>query len=246
MDAAGLGRFICGQGADLCYHVLRATPPAFAVSVTSRAPAISRAWPAWVWCLPRVAPALQSPCSGIFWRKHAPRRPHDGARSDRAKPAGLRPLSARRFSGNGKIMRLAPRRAGGRARTTAPPVSLEEISVATASQLPSAQEFPELSWAISRHAIAKMVPGRGYSSGRAVVVIGDPEIEGPFGFTASPRRADEPDWAAMREALAACSRCIAAVSFSRRQSFPRSSGRNFCAAWIRPGTAQPVPHAHDL
>ena len=48
-----------------------------------------------------------------------------------------------------------------------PAATLEEISLFAASQVPSALEFPELPWQISRHAVAKLMHGRAYSSGRA-------------------------------------------------------------------------------
>ncbi len=63
--------------------------------------------------------------------------------------------------------------------------------------------IPELPWAICRHAIARMISGRAYLSGRAVVVIGDPAVAGPVRIHALAAVApNEPDWAEMRKASA--------------------------------------------
>lgn len=108
--------------------------------------------------------------------------------------------------------------------------ALEEISLAAASQLPAAQEFPVLPWAVCRHAVAKMAAGCAYSSGRAVVVIGDPAVAGPLRMHAlAPTETGAPDWVAVKEALAAMLALHHAREFFAPPVFPEEFGTKLFA-----------------
>jgi len=78
---------------------------------------------------------------------------------------------------------------------------LEEISLIRATQMPSALEYPDLPWPITRHAVAKSAAKHAFRSGQALIVMGDPEL--------SPVRvhalscSNRMDWAALRETLRA-------------------------------------------
>ena len=60
------------------------------------------------------------------------------------------------------------------------PQQLAEISLAVASQMPAVQEYPELPWQISRHAVAKLESARAFVYERALAVISDPAVAGPI------------------------------------------------------------------
>jgi GNAT superfamily N-acetyltransferase len=79
----------------------------------------------------------------------------------------------------------------------------EEISLTIASQMPSANEFPELPWQISRHAIAKVAGGRAFRTGNAIAVIGDPKGNPVRVHALSSCSSETPNWMAMRAALGA-------------------------------------------
>lgn len=105
-------------------------------------------------------------------------------------------------------------------------MSLKPISPATASQLPSALEFPDLPWQISRHAIPKVAAGHAFFSGRALVVLDHAaENSGPIRIIAlvSTHRGAV-DWAELRGALAAVLRRYPDREFSAAPIFPETFG----------------------
>jgi hypothetical protein len=54
---------------------------------------------------------------------------------------------------------------------------LEDIPVIEALRAPASREYPDLPWAISSHAVAKVAKTRAFRSGPACVVISDPETQ---------------------------------------------------------------------
>ncbi|HEY3663172.1 MAG TPA: GNAT family N-acetyltransferase [Chthoniobacterales bacterium] len=231
MDAAGLGRFICAQGADLCFsRFARNAKGLCGFGYVSRTGNVAR--------LGGMGVIASVRRSGVARGLLAHLLEEAAARRDRMmvlevieqNPPACALYRREGFREMGKLCgwrRMAP--TGETARTETLP-ALEEISVIAASQLPSAQEYPELPWAISRHAIAKMVPGRAYSSGRATVVIGDPEIEGPVRVHALISTAiGAPDWAAMRETFSAMLALHRDREFFAPAVFPEEFGTNLFA-----------------
>jgi len=90
-----------------------------------------------------------------------------------------------------------------------------EISLAVASQLPSAREFPELPWQISRDAVAKLESARAFASDRALAVISDPTATGPIRVHA----------VSSRQALSAVLQRHLDREFVARPFFPESLGQ---------------------
>jgi hypothetical protein len=92
-----------------------------------------------------------------------------------------------------------------------------------ATQIPSALEYPDLPWPISRHAVSKSAARYAFQRGDALVVLGDPEI--------SPVRvhalscSDSMDWAALRETLSALLRRYPDREFFTPPVFPEQFGQ---------------------
>ena len=90
-----------------------------------------------------------------------------------------------------------------------------EISLAVASQIPSAREFPQLPWQISRHAVAKLESARAFASDRALAVISDPTAAGPIRIHA----------VSSRQALSALLQRHSDREFLARPFFPEYFGQ---------------------
>lgn len=231
MDANGLGRFICGQGADLCYsRFARHAAGLCGFGYITRTGDLAR--------LAGMGVVPSARRSGVACALLRHLLEEARARGDRMmalevieqNPPACALYRREGFQEMGRLSGWRRVARENESKDSAPPVSLEEISVATASQLPGAQEFPELPWAISRHAIAKMVPGRGYFSGRAVVVIGDPKIDGPVRVHGlSSIAPGEPDWAAIFSALSAVLALHRGREFFAPPVFPEEFGTKLFA-----------------
>ncbi|MEO8043554.1 MAG: GNAT family N-acetyltransferase [Spartobacteria bacterium] len=231
MDAAGLGLFIGGQGADLCYsRFARNAAGPCGFGYITRTGDLAR--------LAGMGVVSSARRTGVAVALLRHLLEEARARGDRMmvlevieqNPPACALYRREGFRETGRLRgwrRAAPEDEPEKSAAT---VSLQEISVATASQLPSAQEFPELSWAISRHAIAKMVPGRGYSSGGAVVVTGDPNVEGPIRVhSVSSIAPGRPDWTAMQKALGAVLALHRGREFFAPPVFPEDFGTKIFA-----------------
>ena len=70
-----------------------------------------------------------------------------------------------------------------------------------ASQLPTALEYPDLPWPISRHAIAKTIGTRAFRVENSIVVISDPEVSPVRVHALSCPSSDAMDWHALQHAL---------------------------------------------
>lgn len=203
MDAAGLGRFLCLQGADLCYsRFARNAAGLCGFGYITRIGEIARLAGMGVVASARRAGVAQGLLLHLLEEARARRDRRMVLEVIEQNPAACALYRREGFREMGRLCGWRRPVPEGEPAASGTPGALREISVATASQLPAAQEFPELPWAICRHAIARMVAGRAYFSGRAVVVIGDPVNEGPIRVHALASVApNEPDWAAMREAF---------------------------------------------
>ncbi|HSH38352.1 MAG TPA: GNAT family N-acetyltransferase, partial [Chthoniobacterales bacterium] len=51
----------------------------------------------------------------------------------------------------------------------------EEVPILDALRMPTAQDYPELPWQISRHAVAKAAVARAFRTATVCVIVGDPE-----------------------------------------------------------------------
>ena len=231
MDAAGLARFLRVQGADLCYSVFaRNADGLCGFGYITRIGEVARLAGMGV-----VASARRTGVArGLLLHLLEEAR----VRRDRLmvlevieqNPAACALYRREGFREMGRLCgwrRPAPE---GGAEPASMPGAPREIAVAAASQLAAAQEFPELPWAICRHAVARMISGRAYFSGHAAVVIGDPATEGPLRVHALTSVApNEPDWAAMREGLAAVLELHRGREFFAPPVFPEEFGTKIFA-----------------
>ena len=222
---------------------LRATKRGFVGSATSRAPVTSPGSPAWALCHPPGARASRANCSGLLEEARARRDRVMVLEVIEQNPAACELYRSEGFRETGRL--CGWRRPVEEGEPAELPRGFKQVSVARASQLPSAKEFPEWPWPISRHAIAKMVPGRAYLSGRSVVVIGDPAVAGPLRVHGLFSRGAERGRLGVDSRSALCgsrvpsrARVLRAAGFSRR-----IWDECFRASWFCPGTDQPVPHA---
>ncbi len=231
MDAAGLGRFLCVQGADLCYsRFARNADGLCGFGYITRVGEIARLAGMGVVASARRTGVARGLLLHLLEEARARRDRMMVLEVIEQNPAACALYRREGFREIGRLCgwrRPAPEGDPAPARTS---VTLEEISLAAASQLPGAQDYPELPWAICRHAVAKMISGRAYSSGRATVVIGDAALDGPIRVhTLASLPPNEPDWAAMREAFSAVLALHCGREFFAPPVFPEEFGTNFFA-----------------
>jgi ribosomal protein S18 acetylase RimI-like enzyme len=111
-----------------------------------------------------------------------------------------------------------------------PAAGVHETPLLEASQLPGALDFPELPWQISRHAAAKLMNGRAYSSGRAMVLIDVAESTGPI-RTCGLFSHDiaKQDWTEIRAVFSAVLHAWLNREFFAPPIFPQRFGREIFA-----------------
>jgi GNAT superfamily N-acetyltransferase len=221
MDAAALARFLCHQGADICYSRFARTPEGLAgFAYINRTGNISRVGGM------GVVPAARR--AGLARRLLVHLLEEAQARGDQTmmlevieqNPAAHRLYVQQGFRETGHL-------SGWRRKANTPANDstklLEEISLLRATQIPSALEYPDLPWPVSRHAIAKSAAKFAFQSGHALIVMGDPEV--------SPVRVhalscfDVMDWAALRETLGALLQRYPNREFFTPPVFPQQFGQ---------------------
>lgn len=199
MDAAGLARFVSLQGADLCYSRFARTPEGLAgFAYVNRTANVSR--------IGGMGVVPEARRAGVARRLLVHLLEEAQKRGDQAMMLEVieqNPAAHALYAQQG--FRETARLLSGRRKADPPAVEstelLEEISLIAASRIPSALEYPDLPWPISRHALAKSAARHAFRNGQALVVIGDPEV--------SPVRvhalscSDRMDWAALRATLSA-------------------------------------------
>ncbi len=220
MDAAALARFILHQGADLSYSYFARTAEGLTgFAYINRTGNISRV------AGMGVVPAARR--AGLARRLLAHLLEEAQTRGDQAmmlevieqNPAAHRLYVQQGFRQTGHLLSWRRTASAPAIESTEP---LEEISLIRASQLPSALEYPDLPWAISRHAIAKVTSGRGFRSGPALVVMGDPDLT-PVRVHALSC-SDRMDWAALRKTLRALLQRYPDREFFTPAVFPEQFG----------------------
>jgi GNAT superfamily N-acetyltransferase len=199
MDAAALARFIFHQGADICHSRFVRTADGLAgFAYINRTGNISRVGGM------GVVPAVRR--AGVARRLLAHLLEEAQARGDQAmmlevieqNPAAHRLYVQQGFRETEHLSSWL-RKAGAPASESAE--LLEEISLTRATQRPSALEYPDLPWPITRHAIAKSAAKHAFRSGQALIVTGDLEVT-PVRVHALSC-SDRMDWAALRRTLSA-------------------------------------------
>lgn len=220
MDAAALARFIFHQGADLFHsYFVRTAEGLTGFAYLNRTGDISRV------AGMGIVPAARR--AGLARRLLAHLLEEAQTRGDQAmtlevieqNPAAHKLYAQEGFRETGHL--LSWRRKAG-TPTTESTGPLEEISLIRATQIPSALEYPDLPWPISRHAIAKSAAKRAFRSGHTLIVIGDPEV--------SPVRvhalscSDRMDWTSLRETLRMLLHRYPACEFFTPPVFPEQFG----------------------
>lgn len=221
MDAAALARFILHQGADLSYsYFARTNAGLTGFAYINRTGNVSRV--AGMGSVPTARGA------GLARRLLVHLLEEAQTRGDQAmmlevieqNPAAHRLYVKQGFRKTGHLLswrRQANTPASG---STGP---LEEISLISASQIPSALEYPDLPWQISRHAIAKLAAACAFRSGDGLIVMGDPEV--------SPVRlhalscSNTMDWPALRQILRAILQRYPDREFFTPAVFPEQFGQ---------------------
>lgn len=221
MDAAGLARFVSLQGADLCYSRFARTSEGLAgLAYINRTANVSR--------IGAMAVVPEARRSGVARRLLNYLLEEAQARGDQAMMLEVieqNPAAHRLFAQEG--FRETGRLPGWRRKADTPASEsrrrLEEVSLIRATQIPSALEYPDLPWPISRHAIAKSAAKCAFQSGDALIVVGDPEV--------SPIRvhalscSDVMDWAALRETFSALLQRYPDREFFTPPVFPEQFGQ---------------------
>lgn len=173
MDAESLARFLCAQGADLCYsRFVRASGELVGFGYINRTGNMSRL------AAMGVVPSARRAGAARHLLLHLVNEAKN--RRDSAmllevfeQNSGAHAL----YSSNG--FREVTRLFGWRRKKdvdlpNAASDSIEEISLIAASQTQSASDYPEIPWQISRYAVAKLSAARAFRIGDTVTVIGDP------------------------------------------------------------------------
>ncbi|MEO8439959.1 MAG: GNAT family N-acetyltransferase [Spartobacteria bacterium] len=226
MDAAALARFICTQGADLCYsRFARSAEGLCGFGYISRTGAVARLAGMGV----IAAARREGIARGLLLHLLAEAKTR-GDRIMMLEVIEQNPPAYALYQREGfrEVTRLCSWRRPANAEPSVAVKSaarISEIPLTSASQLTSAQEFPELPWPVSRHALAKMALGRAYASDCAAVVIGDPKSGAPVrvhGFlSAGPKGWD---WAAVRQAFFAVLELHRGCEFFAPPVFPENYG----------------------
>jgi GNAT superfamily N-acetyltransferase len=172
MDAESLARFFCAQGVDLCYsRFVRASGKLVGFGYINRTGNISRL------AAMGVVPSARRVGAARYLLLHL----LDEARNRRDNTMTLEvfeqnPGAHALYSGNGfhEITRLFGwRRKEDVDLTDAASALIEEISLLAASETPSALDYPEIPWQISRHAVLKLATAQAFRIGDTAIVIGD-------------------------------------------------------------------------
>jgi GNAT superfamily N-acetyltransferase len=220
MDAAALARFILHQGADLSYSYFARTDARLTgFAYINRTGNVSRV------AGMGVVPTARR--TGLARRLLVHLLEEARIRGDQAmllevieqNPAAHRLYLQQGFREIGHLPSWRRKANTPGSESTA---QLEEISLIKASQIPSALEYPDLPWQISRHAIAKLTAARAYRSGDTLIVMGDPEVSPVrlHGLSCSNRM----DWPALRATLRAVLQRYPDREFFAPAVFPEQFG----------------------
>lgn len=221
MDAPALARFILHQGADLFYSYFARTDAGLSgFAYINRTGNVSRV--AGMGVVPSARRA------GLARRLLAHLLEEARIRGDQAmmlevieqNPAAHRLYVQQGFRETGRLLSWRRQANTSAAESTRP---LEEISPIQASQFPSALEYPDLPWPISRHAIAKSAAACAFRSGDALIVMGDLNVT-PVRVHALSC-SDRMDWAALRETLSALLQRYPDREFFTPAVFPEQFGQ---------------------
>lgn len=226
MDADGLARFICAQGADLCYsRFARADGRLSAFGYINRTGNFPR-----LAGMGTVPEARRTGAAAYLLGKllEEAKMRGDEAMVLEVFEQNLPALSLYRRFGFTELTRLLGWRgaaaAGAELQSEIP--GLEEISIMAACHMASAFEYPNTPWQISRHLLSKLSCAHAYRSDNFCMVIGDTKT--------SPIRVHaifgpEKDWPELRSLCAAVLRKFSDLEFFAPPIFPEQFGSEIFA-----------------
>ena len=231
MDSTGLARFLCVQGADLCHsRFARSAGRLCGFGYINCTGGITRI------AGMGVLPAVRRTGVARQLLQHLIAEARE--RSDEAivlEVIEQNPAAHALYKGAGfrDVAHLLGWRRTARANAREPlkgSDALTQTSLMSATQVPSALEFPELPWAVSRHAVAKVFAAKAYSCDKATIVISDPKGIAPIRvhFLSIPESGAN-EWVALRQALTALLQRFPGREFFTPPVFPERFGREVFA-----------------
>lgn len=226
MDAAGLARFICAQGADLCHSRFVRTNGAVAgFGYINRTGNISR--------LAGMGTVPEARKIGAAAHLLSQLLREAKERADAAMVLEVFEQNSPavnlygRFGFSGVTRLFGWRRRAGVAVSEPQANDIKEVSVNDAIQIPNVFQYPNIPWQISRHATEKVAAARAFGSGAACVVIGDASVER---IRVHAFFAAEQDWQRLRSILAAVIQRFPNREFFAPAIFPEQFGVEIFAA----------------
>ena len=220
MDAGALARFLCAQGADLCYsRFVRAKGELAGFGYINRTGNISR--------LAAMGTVPEARRTGAAAHLLSQLVDESKTRGDAAMmlevfEQNLPALALYRRYGFHELSRLFGWRRS--TQVTVPqyqPNELGEISAIDLSQMRSLFEYPRIPWQISRQAMAKVPAARVFGKDEACVVVGDTAVQS---IRVHAFFAAQQDWNALRNILAAIIQQLANREFFAPAVFPEQFG----------------------
>jgi ribosomal protein S18 acetylase RimI-like enzyme len=220
MDAGALARFLCAQGADLCYsRFVRARGTIICFGYINRTGNIPR-----LAAMGTIPDARRTGAAAYLLSQllEEGKARGDGAMMLEVFEQNIPALVLYRRYGFTETARLfAWRRSAGIAAPQDFFSNVEEISVIDASQMPDAFEYPNIPWQISRHAVLKAPGARAFRNDAARVVIGEPSVKR---IRVHAFFAAEQDWKALRSVLATVIQQFPSCEFFAPAIFPEEFG----------------------
>jgi ribosomal protein S18 acetylase RimI-like enzyme len=220
MDAGALARFLCAQGADLCYsRFVRANGELAGFGYINRTGNISR--------LAGMGTVPEARRTGAAAHLLSQLLEESKTRKDTAMmlevfEQNLPALSLYRRYGFEDLSQLFGwRRSAQVAVTQYQSNELKEISAIDPIQMRSTFEYPRIPWQISRQAMAKVPAARVFGKDEACIVVGDTVMQSirVHGFFAA-----EQDWNALRNILATVIQQFPNREFFAPAIFPEQFG----------------------
>lgn len=224
LEAAGLARFICTQGADLYYSrfiVAEGKPVGF--GYINRTGTVSR--------LAAMGTASWARRTGAAAHLLSKLLEEAKTRGDQAMVLEVFEQNSpalelyRRF-GFGETTRLFGWRLTDTSALEDQSTLIQEIPVIEASQMPHIFDYPNLPWQISRHAVLKVPAAHAFRSDNTCIVIGDPTVR-PIRVHGIFQRIE--NWPAARAVLSAVARGFPNHEFHAPAIFPEPFGSEIFA-----------------
>jgi ribosomal protein S18 acetylase RimI-like enzyme len=220
LDAAGLGKFICAQGTDLCHsRFVRVKGELAGFGYVNRTGNISRL------AGMGIVPEARRTGAAAFLLSHL--LDEAKLRADEAMvlecfEQNLPAMTLYRRHKFRELMRLFGWRRKAGNIGTAIDADLKKISLVEAANISGASDFPDIPWQVSRHAVLKLADARAYGTDSAAIVISHPRVT-PIRIYAV-LECGRGDRAPARSALGAVIRQFPGNEFFAREVFPQDLG----------------------